>query len=771
MLKTPIAFAVMAALSLGSLTAQAFDGDAAAQDQQQDTAASTTQPKAKKLEAVTVTGSLIPQTQIETSTPVTTITAEDIKARGFSTVAQALQATSFAVGGTQGAQSSGSFTQGAETLSFFGLPVGFTKYLINGRPMGNFPGLYNGSDTFNNIAGIPADLVDHIDVLPGGQSSIYGSDAVAGVINIVLKKHVDAPTIDVRYGWHPEGGGATRRISLADSWTIGKFNILGGVQFESTQPIWGFDRGLTRQFNQNGTSPATASRDFLVYSATKSKNAYYFEDPNNCANVSGLFQGTEGKQTRVNSGQYCGSFYSPGYRTLQSDTKTSNAYTHATYDVNSNLQLYGDLLYKYAETKSATGSNYTFWSSSDYGYIYDPNLQDFVTLQRAFAPEDLGGYKSIENKQTENAYFFTLGGSGTFGESNWDYDLGLTHSDDKLENRNWQRFSGPIDAYFQSHVLGPQQGLDPLYGAYPVFTPNYAAFYQPISLSDFRSFSGYTTTNSKTWDNLLRGQLTNASLFTLPGGDAGIAVVAEGGNEGWDYTPDPRLLNGDVWGTTDVQGHGHRSRYALTSELRLPVYNWLTFDVSGRRDSYKVSDNRVGKSTYNLGVELRPIESLLFRGRYGTAFKVPTLADQYQGLSGYYSYVTDYYNCAKLGYTGSTIGNCPSKYGSVQFFGQQAGNPALKPINAKVWSYGVVWAPFERFSVSADYYHYSIHNKVNQQSADQLSLVNSLCLLGQLDAASPTCTQAASQVTRDATANITQIFTPKVNVSSELDNA
>ena len=180
-------------------------------------------------------------------------------------MAEALQQSSFATGSVQGSQTSASFTQGAQTLSLFGLPVGFVKYLIDGRPMGNFPGLYNGSDAFNNISGIPADLVDHIDILPGGQSSLYGSDAIAGVINIVLKKHVDAPSVDVRYGWHKDGGGADRRISFADSFSAGKFNMLVGAQFESTQPIWGFDRSLTKQYLHAGHQCPIASRDFLVY--------------------------------------------------------------------------------------------------------------------------------------------------------------------------------------------------------------------------------------------------------------------------------------------------------------------------------------------------------------------------------------------------------------------------------------------------------------------------------------------------------------------------
>jgi len=773
--KSKITVAIVAALAFGYVSAYAQTTEPDASQQSADQAPST--KNAKKLEAVTVTGSLIPQTALETATPVITITAQQMKANGFTTVAEALQQASFATGSVQGSSTSASFTQGAQTLSMFGLPVGFTKYLINGRPMGNFPGLYNGSDAFNNISGIPMDMVDHIDVLPGGQSSLYGSDAIAGVINIVLKKHIDAPTIDVRYGWLKDGGGATRRISFADSFSAGKFNALFGVQFEKTQPLWAKDRALTRQFNVNGTSAPIASRDYLVNSGTGA--GYLMLDPAKCANVTGQFAGTEGLRHRSGSGDYCGSFYTPGYRTLRNDDKTANLYTHMTFDVSDNVQLYGDLLYNYEEQKYAVGSNYTWWGTSvKYGYIYDPNLDDFVNLQRAFAPEDMGGsWAGIQNKQYEKSYMLTLGAQGTFGDSNWDYDLGFNHSDDKLLNHDFQRLADPINNYFQSHVLGPQKGLDPYYGAYAMFTPDYAAFYQPMSPSDFASFTGFTDTRSKTWDNMVRGQLTNTSLFTAPGGDAGLAVVVEGGNQGWAYDPDPRLLNGGIWGTTSVVGGGHRSRFATTAEFKVPLLSQLILDVSGRYDRFNVGENTISHKTYNLQLEYRPFESLLLRGRYGTAFKIPTLADQFQGLSGYYSTVTDYANCARLNYSGANIDECPSKYNSVQFFGQQAGSTDLQPITAKVWSYGFVWAPTAKLSFGADYLHWDISNEVSQQSADGLSNTQYLCDKGTLDMSSATCLDAYAKITRGTSTNpallgdIKQIFTPKVNVSNEKVNA
>jgi outer membrane receptor protein involved in Fe transport len=804
MLKSKLTAAVLAALAFGyaSATLAATDAATPAPSSPQDTSSSPqsgaqddeAKKKAKKLEAVTVTGSLIPQSQVETAQPVISITAEDMKARGFTTVAEALQQASFATGSVQGPQDNNSFTTGAKTLSMFGLPVGFTKYLIDGRPMGDFPGLYNGSDVFNNLSNIPQEMVDHIDILPGGQSSLYGSDAIAGVVNIVLKKKVDAPTVDVRFGGMSEGGGASQRISFADSFSVGKFNTLIGAQYEQTKPIWGYSRSLTKTYFNGGAEPGAASRDYLV---TGYFSGYQFYDPNNCANVSAGYNGDEKLRNRPGRGDYCGSQASAGYSTIGNQDTTANLYSHSTFDVNDNLQLYGDLLYNYEEQKFTPGTNTTFWSTGiatagGMPYFYDPTTGDFETVQRIFTPEEVGGYQNIMSKQYENSYLLTLGGKGTIGQSNWDYDLGFSHSDDKLVNRDFQRFTAPIEKYFADHVMGPQLPFDPNASGYPSFSPNYANLYTPVSTADFRSFTGYTTSNAKTWDNMLRGQLTNQSLFRLGGGDAGIAVVLEGGNQGWDSTPDPRLLQtyvdqygntqSVVYGTSATPGAGHRSRYAATTELRLPLMEQVTMDLSGRYDSYNVEGKTVSHPTFNAGVEYRPIDTLLFRGRYGSAFKAPTLADEFQRPSGYYNSVTDYVNCARLGYApGVAASNCPSPYDATQYQGQTYGNPALEPITAKVWSYGFVWAPIEHMSFAVDYLHWNINNEVAQISGDQLSRTEYLCETGGLDPNSGSCAAAFNLVTRgpgttapDGTpllGQITNITTPKLNIANEQVNA
>ena len=108
-------------------------------------------------------------------------------------------------------------------------------------------------------------LVDSVDVLPGGQSSIYGSDAIAGVVNIHLKKKMDGPEADVRYGWTKDGGGTDRRIALADGFTAGGFSLVVGGQYEKIEPIWGYQRRLSDQYFAQGSSPQTAERDWLTF--------------------------------------------------------------------------------------------------------------------------------------------------------------------------------------------------------------------------------------------------------------------------------------------------------------------------------------------------------------------------------------------------------------------------------------------------------------------------------------------------------------------------
>ena len=198
----------------------------------------------------------------------------------------------------------------------------------------------------------------------------------------------------------------------------------------------------------------------------------------------------------------------------------------------------------------------------------------------------------------------------------------------------------------------------------------------------------------------------------------------------------------------------------------MPIFSKLTASVSGRYDQY---DNKGGGSdndtTYKLGLEFRPIESLLLRANYATAFKAPDMSYTFAGDSGYYTSTTDYYRCATEE-PGTPIDDCT--YNSEQVFGTRSGNKDLKSITAKSWGFGVVWSPSANFDVSADYYRI----KVNDLSLDSLMRTEAACRLGQLDPASPTCVDALARIGRSPENSpvpnqVNTVRTNPINISNE----
>ena len=239
---------LVSSILLGLTVAVPFG--AFAQDQDQ-----TTQ-KDKQLGTITVTGSLIPQAQVETASPVITISTQQLERQGFGTVYDALRAQPVATGAVQDNQSTGGFTPGAQTISLLGLDPGFTLYLINGHPLADYPLLYNGQSNFVDLTDIPVGMVDHIDILPGNQSSIYGSSAIAGVINIILKDHIDGYELNLRGGGYTGGGGSNERLEFLGGSQWGDLTLNYGIQLGNQKPIWGYDRDLTRSTLANPDSGA-----------------------------------------------------------------------------------------------------------------------------------------------------------------------------------------------------------------------------------------------------------------------------------------------------------------------------------------------------------------------------------------------------------------------------------------------------------------------------------------------------------------------------------
>lgn len=731
----------------------------AAQAQDQSTTAQTStssKQKAKKLETITVTGSLIPQAQIETASPVITISAEDLSKQGFRNVYDALRTLPVSTGSVQDSQSAslGTFTPGATVISLFGLDPAFTLILLNGHPLADYPLPYNGGESITDLSTIPTAMVDHIDILTGGQSSLYGSSAIAGVVNIVLKKKVEGTNLAFRIGGYDNGGGSNERLQLTGGNSWGKLDLTYALTVQNQNPIFVSQSFWPSRFDNPNGPPYVAGRDAMIFSPFSGK----YDDPGQaaCSNMSSLYGGTMGYRYRKNSGYYCGSYYDANLTSLMNRDRNVNGYLNAAYHLNDNAELYADVLY--GVSKQTVYGGPIYWSfnnpalaqsaNSYSGIFWDNSVGDFRSIQRAFSPEETGGADGTAEKIHTRQYNVDIGIRGNFGDSNWAYDAYYNRS--QVNTDDSQRW--PLNAPFIDYYLGQSTGEDPYGYGFPAYTPNLDHFYKPITPAQWLAMTGDLRSRSVSWQQNAHLTLTNTDLFQMWGGSAGFAAIAEWGNQSFHSPIAPGLIEGEYAGRTGTEGGGSRDRWAIGGELSLPIFKQLTADISARYDSYSSTGRHDAKPTYKLGLEYRPVDTLLLRANYATAFRAPDMYYIFQKPSGFYTSGTDYYLCRLQGYTQADMSDCNQAGESI--FSLYRGSPDLKDVTAQSWGYGLVWSPNQNFELKADYTHIRIKNEIVTQSPDSLLQLEANCRLGKsfggqtYDINSAQCQQAISQVNR-----------------------
>lgn len=718
----------------------------------------------RTLDAMNVSGSLINNTLIQTATPTYTVTAEDIKSRGFSSVADVLQSNVLVMGSVQGPQVPEAFTQGAQTLQLLGLNPQFTLLLLDGKPLANFGRLYTGSVNFTNIANIPVSMIDHIDMMPGGSSSIYGSRAIAGVINIVTRQHMDGGEVSVRTGNYADGGGANQRVSFMYGHDVGKLNVLGAAEFRNASPIWAYQRARTRSTEANpdgldvpGVQSAIFDLGTIQTYDTQIKG--YRSPPAGCDRM--LFGNTT-KLFENGSGSYCGSSKVPSQATYSNQERSYNGMLKLTYDASDNLRLYAGAMLDWQQQKWYTGAPLVLF----YPAFVDIDTGHIMGLRKGIAPEEVpDGFTGQMARQKDLLYQANIGATGQLGGSDWQWDVYYTRSGDRTKLTKQVSITSEITRFF-SDMIGPVLGRDPATNL-DFYRPDYPAFFRAITPEQYASFTHGIGEFSNTWVNDTRATISNPRLFGLPGGDAGFAVLLEGGNEVWNQPINPLYVEDEAYVHSATGGGGERSHTASAFQLNLPLLQPLTLDLSGRYDHYtmdKASNNH--KLTYKIGIEYRPLDTLMLRGNYTTGFKAPDLASLFLLRSARsYSSVTDYYRCAL---TRSSL--CRSYLVE----GGNLANRQLLPTESRSWTTGIVWSPFNELVLSADYLHIDIRNEVVAQDQDALMIEEAQCRLGQLDANSAECQALTNpvdgQIQRAATGPSQNIPGPVQFITTHYEN-
>ncbi|WP_305804725.1 TonB-dependent receptor [Stenotrophomonas sp. YIM B06876] len=733
------------ALTTALLTAILVPGAAFAQGQQNpEQAAKTKSDNATNLDRVSVVGSRIKRVDVEGPAPVTVITRADIDREGFQTVGDMLQSlTQQSTANFTGDLAVTGFTPNAQVVNLRGLGPGYTLTLINGRRPAQYPQPYNRDNNVVNIKAIPTAIVERIEVLSGGASAIYGSDAVAGVVNIVTRKNYDGNQLRMTAGTTEEGGGDSVNFEYTGGTTGDRWSAMYSLQYTANEPVFADQRHTFADLRNNPygltINPALS---LIAISAgglnghVKNQNALYN------ANACDAFGYTT--VTTPARGTYCGSYKQAASRSLFNKNSAWAGYVSGTFDATDSIQLFGSASAYTTDAKSSGGTE--FWGTSGdrfttnsagtaNGVYYDAALKDIIQLQRVFNPFELGGNEAASTVYDETTYELTFGATGTLADR-FDWEASANYGKYKYEADRPRLLAKAVHDYF----LGPLQGYN---GSYQVYTLNQDRWNTPITPDIYRSFATRVKNQAETTSSTVNFNVSG-DLFELPAGPLGFAAVIEGTRQTTDLVSDYRtsqtrpLDQNTIYNlTSSGETHGSRDRYAVGAEFRVPIFSNLSMNVAGRWDKYDDITAVDDAKTVNLGLEWRPFSNLLLRGSYATSFRAPDMQMVYAEGAASYSTVLDEYACRSGNFLGQTTGprtiaQC-NKSGDVTLYSTQsliAGNPMLKEEEGKSWGAGFVWDIVDNMSLSVDYYRIKLQDQARQLTASYLLQNEANCRLG-----------------------------------------
>ncbi|MBS0613719.1 MAG: TonB-dependent receptor [Proteobacteria bacterium] len=716
--------------------------------------------QAQALQEVVVTGSRIPRTSLEGPAPVVTISADDILKNGFGNVSDIMTALTQNLGALDNNQYTNGFTPGAQAVDLRGLGPNHTLVLVNGRRIADYPQAYGGNSNFTDISSIPTSIIDHIEILSGSASAVYGSDAISGVINFILKKKAEGTSMELRGGATQHGGGASERFSISSGYNTDRLDSVFALELVNQSPLWAYQRDFTRT---RLASPAAPSKLYPGLDFVRMDVDENYIDPGaaTCNALSSLNHGSIIYANRVNWGAYCGSYYDIGYGTLVNARKAANFYGSATYHLSDSVSLFLDIQAGISRQKSYKHplkwqNSYPLNGDSTPVPFYNQATGQVEQWQREyFTLEEEGGFDAATLRNNSKTLSLNTGIKGTIGDTNWNYEALFGHSQNQLESIT----PGILSAKAQALYLGPSLGTDPDSG-YEIYNAPVSRLYTPLTPAEFASISQASLDNDRSRAEVLSLTANNTRLFDLPAGPVGVAAVAEYGYQHFAMRPDPLSLDGSYYGYHNTGAVGSRHHTGLGMEFSVPVFTQLNWNLAGRYDSYRYGPTTAGKFTYSTGLEYRPVRSLLLRGSFGTGFRAPDLTYLFAGMSGSSSGGTDYYLCRRdePGTAPDFADNCSN--GDIGFNGRSYGSTALKDETSTSFTAGIVFAPFKAFMMSVDYYRIKLSNEVEYQESDTILREEADCRLGRTTSGAPVdinsglCQQVLSQVVRNPASDL-----------------
>jgi outer membrane receptor protein involved in Fe transport len=707
----------------------------------------------KKLDSVKVVGSRIKRAEVEGPSPVTVITSEQIEQEGFNTVYDALETLSQNTGFAQNDfNANGGFTPNASVINLRGMGPGRTLLLINGRRANDYPFPYNGRSNFQNFNNIPAAAVSRIEILAGGASAIYGSDAVAGVINVVLKESFEGHNIQVKAQVTEEGGRDVYDMQFVGGQSGDAWNVVYAFEAYKSNPLFAWERdfmdsaedsksfpGVNGQVGVAGYQPPIGIQLRRVISTGTNSNRYIQPTGFDCS-ASPLYRPFTYKNssTATVNGVASGADWGPGCgydrfvaeQTVANGNEDLSGYVLGTYTFDNGIEAWGSFSGFQSKAKLGGGVEQWFGGPQPNGTFYAPNVTGFnpanpalgstVYPIRALTPEVYGGSSGTFQKFDEKSYDIAFGLRGTIADK-FDWDATVSHAEYHAKRERPRLTVAGATNYFMGPRLGttgtgPYTGLTGISNGLPVYNLNLARFYGVITPQDYQAMSTMVKYDGKSESSTINFSVSG-DLFELPAGPVGFAAVLEASEQKYTLITDKRLLppinaaDRIIYNLTGTGGGGERSRYAAGLEISVPIFDSLKLTGATRFDKYDDITNVDDAQTWGAGLEWRPFSNLLIRGNVATSFKAPDMHYVFSERSGSFGTVTDFTLCLQNNIASNLCSAAGGNYNYSAFTSSQ-GNPGLQEETGKSWSAGVVWDITDQLSFTADYYEIRLNDEV-----------------------------------------------------------
>ncbi|MGA7538579.1 MAG: TonB-dependent receptor [Steroidobacteraceae bacterium] len=661
---------------------------------------------AQTLQEIVITGSLIESTTVETPNPVQILTTKDLIQSGYTNISDVLRNIPANGMGTLSQSFSFAFASGGAGVALRGLTLGDTLTLIDGEQSVPYPLLDDVEREFVDVNSIPFTAVQQVQILKDGGSALYGSNAIAGVVNVILRKQYQGFTVSATSGTSQHWDGTTTQLGF----------IGGHGDLASDGYNWYLSGDFRHQDQILDTSRSGSWRTLNFtpwggYNVTPGANPA--EDPNNA-----VAQSLTGYLIDPNTSSGLPYSFYPGCSALaqQLDQCTFLGARSQLQPSDTNVDLLGKftkalgdswefgLQASWFDSRTDQVAGYPELGTLNYPYgttligLSPYHAPDVVTYPVITVPANYPGnpygapaplvYSVPEVGQSEtlvntNTYRLLASLSGT--AAGW-------------------KIKGTVGAMYAKMALTYTGDIAP--GALQTALDNGYLLGSPLGTSLFAPPEESTPTSNM---DLVDIHGTH-KLFQMPGGPLNLAVGVQWIKEGNDYIPPP-VIQDAIQGGNDAFDRGNEYDRAGFAELQGNPIKQLDLDAQARYDNYQTFGSRVSP---NFGVKFTPWNWIALRGTWGQGFRVPSPSE---GISSGFSFgegtIQDPVLCPTAVPGGKVAG--PGDFAATCAWaatGVLSANPHLKDVTSTNWTAGIILQPIQPLSASVDYYNIKVNNDI-----------------------------------------------------------